>query len=297
VNCGIKRGLSLRSLDFDLLKQILATIRNTQEILTVNRFHGTQPCRSLMVLSANLCHPWPHLQRGKERLQQFIRLVQDHQADLLLLQEVWQTRRHRVHELLAEELGMNVVYARTNGDRFQIGFEEGLAILSHFPLIPQGIKVFRSSLHPFARRQALAALVKTPCGDLLAVSTHLSINPWRNRRQVKELITWVENQSSQAIIGGDFNAPETTSRIALLKERWMDTLRHIHPSHADATTHQMVLPVIGELRHRLDYLFLYQKEKVWQILNAGKEARYPFSDHAAVWTQLGLPGFSPASSD
>jgi len=42
---------------------------------------------------------------------------------------VWQTRRHQVHELLAEELGMNVVYVRTNGDRFQIGFEEGLAIL------------------------------------------------------------------------------------------------------------------------------------------------------------------------
>jgi len=280
-----------------LLKKLLATIRNTGEVLTVNRFPGAQPCRSLKVLSANLCHPWPHLQRGKERLDQFIRLVQDHQADLLLLQEVWQTRRQQVHELLAETFGMNVVYARTNGDRFQIGFEEGLAILSHYPLIPQGVKVFRSSLHPFARRQALAAVIQTPCGDLLAVSTHLSINPWRNRRQVQELIAWVESQSKQAIIGGDFNAPETTSGIELLKKRWMDTLRQIHPVHADATTHRIVLPLIGELRHRLDYLFLYQKEKSWQILNAGKEARYPFSDHAAVWTQLGVLRFSPALAD
>jgi endonuclease/exonuclease/phosphatase family metal-dependent hydrolase len=280
-----------------LLKKLLATIRNTGEILTVNRLHNKQPCRSLKVLSANLCHPWPHLQRGKERLHQFIRLVQDHQADLLLLQEVWQTRRQQVHELLAETLGMNAIYARTNGDRFQIGFEEGLAILSHYPLIPQGVKVFRSSLHPFARRQALAAVVQTPCGDLLAVSTHLSINPWRNRCQVQELIAWVESQSRQAIIGGDFNAPETTPGIALLKKRWMDTLRQIHPGHADPATHRMVVPLIGELRHRLDYLFLYQKEMVWQILNAGKEARYPFSDHAAVWTQLGLLRFSPALAD
>lgn len=280
-----------------MLNKLLAVIRHRREILTVNQFYGTQPCRSLKVLSANLCHPWPHLQRGKERLQQFIRLVKDHQADLLLLQEVWQTQRHQVHELLAETFGMNVVYARTNGDRFQIGFEEGLAILSHYPLIPQGLKVFRSSLHPFARRQALAAMVKTPCRDLLAVSTHLSIHPWRNRRQVQELIAWVESQSSQAIIGGDFNAPETTVRIGLLKERWIDTLRQIHPAHTDATTHRMVLPLIGELRYRLDYLFLYQREKVWQILNAGKEARYPFSDHAAVWTRLGLLRFSPVLSD
>lgn len=277
-----------------MLKKLIATIRHRRKILTVNQFNSTQPCRSLKVLSANLCHPWPHLQRGEERLRQFICLVQDHQADLLLLQEVWQTQHYQVHELLAERFGMNVVYARSNGDRFQIGFEEGLAILSHYPLIPQGLKVFRSSLHPFARRQALAAMVKTPCGDLLAVSTHLSINPWRNRRQVQELIAWVESQSRQAIIGGDFNAPETTARIGLLKERWMDTLRQIHPGHADATTHRMVLPLIGELRHRLDYLFLYQREKVWQILNAGKEARYPFSDHAAVWTRLGLLRFSPS---
>lgn len=281
-------------MEFDLLNKLIATIRNRREILTVNQFYGTQPCRSFKVLSANLCHPWPHLERGEDRLQQFIRLVQDHQADLLLLQEVWQTRRYKVHELLAETLGMNVVYARTNGDRFHIGFEEGLAILSHYPLIPQGVKVFRSSLHPFARRQALAAVVQTPCGDLLAVSTHLSINPWRNRHQVQELIAWVESQSSQAIIGGDFNAPETTVRIGLLKERWMDTLRQIYPGNADASTHRMVLPLIGELRHRLDYLFLYQREKMWQILNAGKEARYPFSDHAAVWTRLGLLRFSPS---
>ncbi len=297
MNCGIKQGLIKPLSEFCLFQKIFATLRKTQEILTVNRFHSSQPCRPLKVLSANLCHPWPRLQRGEDRLHQFIRLVQEHQADLLLLQEVWRTARCQVHEFLAEKIGMNAIYARTNGDRFQIGFEEGLAILSHYPLIPQGIKVFRSSLHPFARRQALAAMVKTPCGDLLAVSTHLSISPWRNRRQVQELITWVENQSSPAIIGGDFNAAETASPIKLLKQRWIDTLRHIHPGHADPTTHRMVLPVIGELRHRLDYLFLFQKEKVWQILNAGKEARFPFSDHAAVWTQLGLPGFSSGATD
>jgi endonuclease/exonuclease/phosphatase family metal-dependent hydrolase len=283
-----KAGAISTTLEFDLLRKILSTIRQTSEILTIHQGTSVDPLPSLKVISANLCHPWPRLQRGEERLQQFLQLVQDHQADLLILQEVWGTRRYQVHAWLAERLAMNAVYVRTNGDYLQIGFEEGLAILSRYPLLPKGSKILRSSLHPFARRQALAATVKTPGGDLLAVSTHLSISPWCNRRQVQELIEWVEKQSSHAIIGGDFNAPETASRIALLKQRWMDTLRHVHPVHADPTTHQIAVPFVGKLRLRLDYLFLYQKEKLWQILNAGKEARYSFSDHAAVWTHLGL---------
>ncbi|MCX8063536.1 MAG: hypothetical protein N3D16_13225, partial [Anaerolineales bacterium] len=141
-------------------------------------------------------------------------------------------------------------------------------------------------LHPFARRQALAATVKTPCGDLLAVSAHLSINPWRNRSQVRELIEWVESLGSTGIIGGDFNASEHTDSIRRLKKCWQDTLRFIHPAHPDPATHRISIPVWGELRHRLDYLFLYQREKIWRILNAGKEGRFSFSDHAAVWTRL-----------
>ncbi len=271
-----------------MFQKILATIRNTREIHTLNRFSTQFPCESVMVISANLGHPWPRLQRGEERLLPFIRLVKEHQADLLILQEVWQTHRHQVHELLAEKLGMNAVYARTNGDRFQIGFEEGLAILSRFPLTSIGLKTFRSSLHPFARRQALAATVKTPCGDLVAVSAHLSINPWRNRRQVEELIQWVESLAPHAVIGGDFNAPETTPRIEKLAKRWLDTLRQVHPQHRDPTTHRINLPLIGEWRQRLDYLFLYQREKTWRVLNSGNEGQYSFSDHAAVWTQLSL---------
>jgi len=225
-----------------------------------------------------------------ERLQQFIQLVHEHRADILLLQEVWQTHRHRVHEILAERLGMNAIYARTNGDRLHIGFEEGLAILSRHPLRHQGQKILRSSLHPFARRQALAALVETPCGNLLAVSTHLSINPWRNRRQVQELVEWIENQTTSAVVGGDFNTAENSSPIKLLKSRWLDTLRHIHPPECDLSTHRISIPLLGELRHRLDYLFIYQTEKIWQIVNAGNDGRYPFSDHAAVWTQLAIRG-------
>lgn len=271
-----------------LFQKIIATIRNTKEILFVNHVPLEKLSCPIKVISANLCHPWPHLKRGQDRLRQFIHLVQDHQADILLLQEVWQTRHQRVHEILSANLHMSAVYARTNGDRHQIGFEEGLAILSRYPLTPNGLKVFRSSIYPFARRQALAATVETPCGDLLAVSTHLSINPWRNRHQVKELIEWVEQLGPNGIIGGDFNAPESTDGIQRLKKRWQDVLRFIHPDHPDLSTHRISIPIWGELRQRLDYLFLYQREKSWRVLNAGKDGRYPFSDHTAVWAQLAV---------
>jgi endonuclease/exonuclease/phosphatase family metal-dependent hydrolase len=273
-------------LEKDLLKKILATLRNSNEIQVFDQVFEQRPCRAFKVLSANLCHPWPRLQGGEERLERFLRLVQDHRAELLILQEVWQTRRHQVHQILAEKLGMNAIYARTNGSRWQIGFEEGLAVLSRYPLVPKGLKVFRSSLHPLARRQALAVSVVTPCGELFAVSTHLSITPWRNRHQIKELIAWVESQSSAAIIGGDFNAAESTPRMEWLRKRWLDTLRHIHPLHPDPSTHRISFSIFGELRHRLDYLFLYQQEGHWRVLNAGKDGRFAFSDHAAVWVQL-----------
>lgn len=269
-----------------MLSKILATIRNSEEIHMIDHVFDERPCRPIKVISANLCHPWPRLRRGDDRLEQFIRLVEEHEADILILQEVWQTKHTQVHKVLAQRLGMNAVYARTNGHRFEIGFEEGVAILSRYPLVPRGLRVFRSSLYPFARRQALAAVVNTPCGDLLAVSTHLSITPWRNRRQVRELIAWVEDQHQDAIIGGDFNTDESALPIQKLMKRWLDTLRFVHPAHPDPTTHRIVVPFLGEIRQRLDYLFLHQPEKIWRVLNAGKEGRFTFSDHAAVWTQL-----------
>ncbi len=45
-------------------------------------------CGELTVVSANLWHDWPRFRRLKERLEVFVRLIEEQQADLILLQEV-----------------------------------------------------------------------------------------------------------------------------------------------------------------------------------------------------------------
>ncbi len=72
-------------------------------------------CGQLTVLSANLWHDWPRFRRIKERLEDFARLAEREQADVILLQEVARTRAIRADEWLADRLGMVSVYSRANG--------------------------------------------------------------------------------------------------------------------------------------------------------------------------------------
>ncbi|MFZ5809066.1 MAG: endonuclease/exonuclease/phosphatase family protein [Chloroflexota bacterium] len=240
----------------------------------------------MTILSANICHTWPRRNFPAQRMDDFVKMVHHYQADILLLQEVWRSDMIHMHRWLANKLSMNLAYSRTNGDQRHIGFEEGLAILTRFPILATRQKYLRSSLHPFARRQALAAEILTPCGKLWTASVHLSIAPWRNRRQILELSHWLASVTDTAVIGGDFNAPDTSTRIKNLKQIWTDTLRWIHPAAEDVTTHQVELPLGKKIRQRIDYLFLKQDHPHWKILDAGRILTHHVSDHLAIWTKF-----------
>jgi endonuclease/exonuclease/phosphatase family metal-dependent hydrolase len=243
-------------------------------------------CAPFTILSANICHTWPRRNFPAQRMEELINMVDHYQADILLLQEVWRSDTIHMHRWLADKLSMNLAYSRTNGDQRHIGFEEGLAILTRFPILATQQKYLRSSLHPFARRQALAAEILTPCGKLWTASVHLSIAPWRNRRQILELSQWLATVTDTAVIGGDFNAPDTSTRIKNLKKIWTDTMRWIHPAVEDITTHQVGLPLGKKIRQRIDYLFLKQDQPRWKILDAGRILTHQISDHLAIWTKF-----------
>ncbi len=244
---------------------------------------------NLTVLTANLWHDWPQHRRLHDRLEAFAQLVENEDADIVLLQEVARTSDLHADEWLAERLCMAHVYVRANGHKDGIGFEEGLAILSRFPLSKPRLQQLGSKSSPFVRRMALGAEVDTHLGKVAVFSTHLGIMPRRNASQMAHLRAWVKGIAGKlpALIGGDFNAHENTSQIKLTRRTWLDIFRNIHPKK-DGTTFRLRLPGLGALHLRFDYLFLQPGDRRWETL----EARHldapggPHSDHRAVMARL-----------
>ena len=247
-------------------------------------------CEGLTVLSANLWHDWPRLRRATERLEAFAQMVDSNNADIVLLQEVARTPDFKVDEWLSERLGMAYVYSRANGHEAGIGFEEGVALFSRYPLSSPQIRQLDDQSNPFVRRLALGATVDSPCGKIMSLSVHLGLLRQQNVSQLSDLHRWVSelDGDTPVLIGGDFNAHETTSQIQQAKSTWLDTYRHINP-HADGTTHELRWPW-GALLHRarLDYIFLRPGKALWKVI----EARHldtsagMDSDHKAVLARL-----------
>jgi endonuclease/exonuclease/phosphatase family metal-dependent hydrolase len=244
----------------------------------------------LTVLAANLWHDWPRHQRWEQRLEAFADLVEDVGADVLLLQEVARTAARAADVWLAERLGFSRAYGRANGDLGAIGFEEGPAVLSRFPLLDVRLHQLTHGHNPLVRRVALGARVTTPVGPLLVVTVHLGLLQRHNAGQIRRLRDWVRRTAAgdAAVVGGDFNAPEHSAEIARTARLWTDTFRHAHP-HADATTHERTGRWRPGLRRRLDYVFVHQSGAAhWHVVAAGHlEARDgPHSDHLAVLARL-----------
>lgn len=247
------------------------------------------PKKQLTVLSANLWHDWPLRRKLPHRLETFARLVEAENADVVLLQEVVRTADLFAGEWLADRLGMAYAYSRANGDENAIGFEEGLAILSRHPILCPSTRHLGDG-SAVTRRLALASEVKSPLGDLLAISVHLGFMGKRNRAQMSDLIRWVKGISHgrPTLIGGDFNAHETAEQISMTQRSWIDTFRTKNPD-ADGTTFEFRWPWGNPMiRKRFDYIFLQPGLNQWDVIEARhiKAVENHHSDHSTVITRL-----------
>lgn len=162
-------------------------------------------------MTANLWHDWPRQRRLLSRLEAFAAMVQRERVDVLLLQEVSRTPDLHVDAWLGQQLGMAYVYARANGDEAALGFEEGLAVFSRFALTAPRLRQLQPEPLPFVRRLALGVTVRTSWGEIPAFSVHLALARRQNAAQLDDLRRWIGD--APAIIGGDFNAHETTPQI------------------------------------------------------------------------------------
>jgi endonuclease/exonuclease/phosphatase family metal-dependent hydrolase len=244
----------------------------------------------LTVINLNLWHDWPRHRRLPERLESFAQHVEREGAQIVLLQEALRTSEIEAHTWLADRLGMQAVYHRANGNRKGIGFEEGLAVLTSLPLGEIRHQTLQPSSEPFVRRVALGVEIETDCACFWVFSTHLGLLRARNTAQLSHLRKWVAELTydKPALVGGDFNADESTPQIKQLAQDWIDTFRALHPEK-DGRSHELRWPWGARIKaHRLDYLFFKPAAERWKILESGylDHAHSPYSDHKAVLTRL-----------
>jgi endonuclease/exonuclease/phosphatase family metal-dependent hydrolase len=216
-------------------------------------------------------------------------LVKQRGADVLFLQEVDRAagdREEGIVAALGRTFGLHGQFARADiwGAR-----EEGLAILSRYPL--ENVDVIplkRFDLNGHQRtRIALAATMTTPVGTVRAINVHLDsrINPDERLEQLGPVIASGVGFPGPCVIGGDFNT--TDFRFV---GRWLPIPSGT--SQQRVVTHTMAAwgfetpfvgsgPTFKHLGLKLDWIFVRRlRADAWGIDRIG------FSDHNAVWTRM-----------
>lgn len=237
------------------------------------------------VATLNLWHDYPRYSRQAERLQAAISALRDLSPDLVCLQEASRTPvvPDAAREV-ANALGMAGVYARANGNRALIRFEEGEAVLSQGRFTGEARRELSPRAGFFEHRIAVWGTADTEAGPVVVFSVHLTNRAGEvNAAQIRSLVDAVERERRglPAVVAGDFNAPEDAPQIRGLPAHWHDAFREARP-HAPG-------PTSVDSGRRIDYIFLVDGNGVrWTILDADTFGGEAISDHRGVWTRARL---------
>jgi endonuclease/exonuclease/phosphatase family metal-dependent hydrolase len=229
--------------------------------------------RPLRVVTFNLLHggPWSGLTGRDDHLEARLALITAQlralEPDVVALQESPVSRwRGDVAARLAAALGFRHVHARATENVFgwrplgrlvmgALGFVEGPAILSRFPIVASEIHALPHCVHRLDPRVALRADLDTPAGVLRVYSTHTSRDDCQTRR-VAELALAARGPLP-ALVLGDLNTGESAAALDELRERgFVDLFREANPTALGATTRQDVLAPGPTVRRRVDYVLL-----------------------------------------
>lgn len=271
-----------------LLAAVAAFVLNASRpgpITPIGASGGDPIPATLTIATLNLWHDYPHYARQAERLQAAISALRALSPDLVCLQEASRTPivPHAAREL-ADALGMAGVYARANGNRALIRFEEGEAVLAHGALAGAARRELPPSVGFFEHRLAVWTTVDTDAGPVVVFSTHITNKPGQvNAAQIRSLADVVERERRglPAIVAGDFNAHEDTPQIRGLPAHWHDAFREARPDAPGPTS--------VDSGRRIDYIFLVDGDRVcWEMLDADTFGNEAISDHRGVWARATL---------
>lgn len=284
----LQRGLSLRSLRLAISLSLLcagtfspsaygqqsasqqAAAKCTISALSLN-LHGTRDGHAILTALRDA--------GGFER------------ADVMLFQEVVRPRQGGGGAVddVARVLGMQIAFAR--GFVLRSGEEEGLAVLSRYPIVQSRVIVLQHNdlLWKSRRRVALAVTVETPAGQLRVYNLHLDtrVNLRARLEQLRPVAEEAASAPGPALVGGDLNTNPYrwvghTLPVVMAPDQGAGVLRYMN-TLGYASVFPRKTPTSRWFRMQLDWLFL-------RNLEVGPVAVQPisFSDHHALCACLQL---------
>jgi endonuclease/exonuclease/phosphatase family metal-dependent hydrolase len=271
----------------------------------------------LRVVSFNVLHggPWSGFTGDGQRLERRLDLIAaglaELRPDIVGLQEASVSRRlGNVPARLAQRLGLHHVYApataRVFGDGLLsrlvvgvLGFQEGPAILSRFPITEWDVHELPRCDHYLDPRIVLRARLATTWGALDVFSAHTSRDACQVRR-VAEVVGQHRN-GFPSLLMGDLNNVESSAAIRALTEEagFIDSYRRANPEARGATVRQQVDAPVATASRRIDYVFLVPGLRMAGRVRASRvvldtphrladgSTLWP-SDHYAVLTEVEL---------
>jgi endonuclease/exonuclease/phosphatase family metal-dependent hydrolase len=229
--------------------------------------------RPLRVVTFNLLHggPWSGFNGRDDHLGARLPLIAAQlralEPDVVALQESPVTRwRGDVAARLAEALGLAHVHARATERVFgwqplgrlvmgALGFVEGPAILSRFPIVASEIHDLPTCVRRLDPRVALQADLATPAGVLTVYSTHISRDDCQARRLAE--VARAQRGALPALVLGDLNMGEMAPALReLIDHGFVDLFREANPTALGATARQDVVAPAPTVQRRIDYVLL-----------------------------------------
>lgn len=182
-------------------------------VLQLNAFHGyPDPERRLLVQE----RPSDRLRRAEHLATEVSRL----QPDVVVLQEAWcAVDEGCLADRLARKLRFHAVYARANGSLRWLGFEEGSAILSRFPIADPRVWPLGPDPDAFERRIALTARIDHPGLHFEVVGVHLANGDTDLAgAQAAGLLERLGGSGRPVLVAGDLNLPSDHAAVARFRE-------------------------------------------------------------------------------
>jgi endonuclease/exonuclease/phosphatase family metal-dependent hydrolase len=231
----------------------------------------TDETKPLRIVTFNLLHggPWSEWTGEDQQLERRFQMVatelQRLQPDVVALQEASVgSKRGNVAARLAARLGFEYVHVRATDRVFPIralgwvatraiGFAEGPAILSRYPIVASETFDLPRCRRWYDPRVLLAATIRTPGGDMHVYSTHTSRDDCQLAR-IGEIVTSRRN-GVPSFVMGDFNTADGMEAMEkLLAGGFIDVFRIANPSAIGATVWQPVDAPAARATRRVDFI-------------------------------------------
>lgn len=270
----------------------------------------------LRVLTFNVLHDGPlsgfidNGTRLNARLDMTIEMMKRMELDVVALQEASHSRVHgNVPGRMAQALGMHMVHAPATDrifgvpylDRFVVwvmGFREGSAILSRYPILESEVYDLQRCVHRLEPRILLRADVASPWGSLSVYSAHTARGDDCQLRQVLDIVRQ-ERKAGPSIVMGDFNSLESSRILTELKNRegFVDAYRTANPDDPGATVWQRIHQEAATADRRVDFILLSAGTVASATVRSSRvvldrpnrladgSVLWP-SDHYGVWAEI-----------